>query len=142
MLIAFITAFCRSIVSAVAAHGAEAGALRVGAARIDITPPGYARPIPRTSSRDPIYLLAIVVDTLVTRAVQTRHMPGTRLPPKTRLCRECDCEPPTGSEDGVDETAAAFETLLPGKATLRFSVPVPPRPYGPPRLATDGSLMM
>ena len=75
MLIAFITSFCKQIVpalvivSAVAAYGAEAGALRVGAARIDITPPADALPIPYTSIRDPIYVRAIVLDNSVTRAV-------------------------------------------------------------------------
>jgi neutral ceramidase len=75
MLLPFLTSFCKRIVpalvivSAIAAYGSEAGALRVGAARIDITPPADALPIPYTSIRDPIYVRAIVLDNSVTRAV-------------------------------------------------------------------------
>jgi neutral ceramidase len=75
MHMAFIQSFCRRavpalvFVSAIAAYGAETGALRVGAARIDITPPADALPIPYTSIRDHIYVRAIVLDNSATRAV-------------------------------------------------------------------------
>jgi neutral ceramidase len=55
--------------STVAAYGAEAGALRVGAARVDITPAANRLPAPYTSIRDHLYARAIVLDNHVTRAV-------------------------------------------------------------------------
>ncbi len=57
------------IASATAAYGAEAGALRAGAARVDITPAANALPAPYTSVRDHLYVRAIVLDNHVTRAV-------------------------------------------------------------------------
>jgi neutral ceramidase len=59
-----------------AAFGAESGALRAGAARIDITPPadeslpmaGYAGRAPSKGVHDPIYVRAIVLDNGVTQS--------------------------------------------------------------------------
>ena len=50
------------------AHGAEPGALRVGAARVDITPSAEALPKPYTSVRDHLFVRAIVLDNHSTRA--------------------------------------------------------------------------
>ncbi len=68
-----ITRFCQRIalaliVSAVAAFGADAGALRAGAARVDITPPANALPVPLTSIRDHMFARAIVLDNSTARA--------------------------------------------------------------------------
>jgi hypothetical protein len=57
------------MILAAAAYGAEAGSLRVGAARVDITPAANALPVPYTSIRDHIYARAIVLDNGRTRAV-------------------------------------------------------------------------
>jgi neutral ceramidase len=51
-----------------AAYAGDTGALRAGAARIDITPAANALPIPFTSIRDHLYARAIVLDNGVTRA--------------------------------------------------------------------------
>jgi hypothetical protein len=51
-----------------ASYAADAGPLRVGAARVDITPAANALPIPLTSIRDPLFARAIVLDNGVTRA--------------------------------------------------------------------------
>jgi neutral ceramidase len=55
--------------STVAAYGTETGTLRVGAARVDVTPAANALPTPYTSIRDHLYVRAIVLDNHVTRAV-------------------------------------------------------------------------
>lgn len=47
---------------------AQAGPLRAGAARVDITPPANALPAPYTSIRDHLFVRAIVLDNGVTRA--------------------------------------------------------------------------
>ena len=60
--------FLLIIVSAVSAYGAETGALRVGAARVDVTPAANALPTPYTSIRDHLYVRAIVLDNHTTRA--------------------------------------------------------------------------
>ncbi len=57
------------VVSVAAAHAAEVGDLRAGAARVDITPAANALPAPYTSIRDHLYVRAIVLDNHVTRAV-------------------------------------------------------------------------
>jgi len=54
--------------SAQAAHAADAGALQVGAARVDVTPAANALPAPYTSIRDHLFVRAIVLDNHVTRA--------------------------------------------------------------------------
>ena len=52
-----------------AGFGADAGALRAGAARVDVTPAANALPIPLTSIRDHLFARAIVLDNGVSRAV-------------------------------------------------------------------------
>jgi len=51
-----------------AAHGGEVGALRAGAARVDVTPAANTLPVPYTSVRDHLFVRAIVLDNHVTRA--------------------------------------------------------------------------
>jgi hypothetical protein len=51
-----------------AGYGADAGALRAGAARLDVTPAANALPIPLTSIRDHLFARAIVLDNGVSRA--------------------------------------------------------------------------
>ena len=51
------------------AHGAEVGSLRVGAARVDVTPAAKTLPAAYTSIRDHLFVRAIVLDNHVTRAV-------------------------------------------------------------------------
>jgi neutral ceramidase len=64
-LIVFSIFFSTAIL---AAHAPDAGALEVGAARVDITPAATALPVPYTSIRDHLFVRAIVLDNHVTCA--------------------------------------------------------------------------
>jgi len=62
-------AFVLLLALSTAGYGADAGALRAGAARVDVTPAANALPIPLTSIRDHLFARAIVLDNGVSRAV-------------------------------------------------------------------------
>jgi hypothetical protein len=56
------------LLAALAAHAADPGPLRAGAARVDITPSANALPVPYTSVRDHLFVRAIVLENGIMRA--------------------------------------------------------------------------